>query len=87
MRIVAVAVQTNFGLVCIGRAGSDRHDDVLRGMRKVGVDTVTHGFWQGFVTDEGHYVNRVQAYAIAEKAGQIIKDIGCYQELYSEHLW
>lgn len=43
---------------------------------------------QGFVTSEGRYVNRAEAWSIAEKAGQIIdREYQTKDCLYSEDLW
>lgn len=43
---------------------------------------------QGFVDQFGKFLTRKEAYVIAKKNGQIIRDIG-YEadELYSEHLY
>jgi hypothetical protein len=41
---------------------------------------------QGFVTDTGRYVNRVEAFYLAYRAGQIISDTQG-PRLFSEDLW
>lgn len=41
---------------------------------------------QGFVTNKGRFVTRVQARKIAEKANQIISD-STFNELYSEDIY
>lgn len=41
---------------------------------------------QGFVTDEGKFVNRIEAGKIAIAAGQI-KELEVPPDLYSEDLW
>jgi hypothetical protein len=44
---------------------------------------------QGFLTDTGRFVNRVEAFYIALKAGQIINgtNSATTPKLYSEDLW
>lgn len=42
---------------------------------------------QGFVTNTGRFVGRVEALAIAKQAGQAIKKNGSKRYLYSEDLW
>ncbi|MCZ7855074.1 hypothetical protein O9X81_00430 [Agrobacterium salinitolerans] len=41
---------------------------------------------QGFITDKGRFVNRVEAFYLAHAAGQIISATNGPQ-LYSEDLW
>ena len=41
---------------------------------------------QGFVTDAGEFVDRVEGLRIAQEAGQIIEKHGAFNELYSEDL-
>lgn len=42
---------------------------------------------QGFLTSDGQYVNRVEAFYIAQKAGQLKRNTSGRPELYSEDLW
>ena len=43
---------------------------------------------QGFIDQFGNFLTREQAWAIAEKNGQIIRDVGTGKGvLYSEHLY
>jgi len=43
---------------------------------------------QGFITNKGRFVERCEAWIIAEKQGQIIRDKDlCVGTLYSEHLY
>lgn len=42
---------------------------------------------QGFLTDEGRFVDRVDARFIAEKSRQIVREVGNIYELFSENLW
>lgn len=44
---------------------------------------------QGFLTNKGRFVNRVEGFYIADRAGQIIEKSGNkgVPELYSEDMW
>lgn len=73
-----------------------RHHDVMRhtwatvGLGRVGGD-------QGFVLNDGQYVDRKRAHAVAKRAGQLIPRAGGYRcgevndrdgsDLFSEDLW
>ena len=63
-----------------------RHHNVIAkiceepGVKYVGSDSV-----QGFITSEGRFVDRQEAFAIAANAGQII--IQSNHILFSEDLW
>ena len=90
-RIVAAAINQN-GLVFHMPAPA-RHRDVIREMARCGIPIPIVGE-QGFVTDEGKFVNRTDAHMIAEAAGQLIprKDSGVpfvaqHSHLFSEDVW
>ena len=65
MKIVAAAIKTETGDILIGRS----HAEIIRsqdyGVCKGGV--------QGFVTDDGTFVDRIEAAEIAFRAGQTKK--------------
>lgn len=42
---------------------------------------------QGFIDQYGKFYDREEAWCVAEKNGQIIRDCGCPGELYSENLY
>ena len=42
---------------------------------------------QGFVDQWGVYMTRTEAWEVAKRQNQIIRDIGVDTELYSEHLY
>ena len=42
---------------------------------------------QGFLTNEGRFVNRIEAFNIAKAAGQIIHKDDLTNELYTEDMW
>ena len=86
-RVVSAANRSPCGLVvmCV------RHGcDIFYGV----VDKIyppEHEYWdweQGFVTNKYRFVTREDAWIIAEKQGQIIRDHTlCVGTLYSEHLY
>lgn len=66
-----------------------RHADVICEMQSDGVLQV--GAVQGFVTEDWRFVDRTEAYTIAEAAGQLLPLAACPSRkpgtLYSEDLW
>jgi hypothetical protein len=82
-KIVAAAIEFR-GVVCfVPRPG--RHSDVIRKMARMGVPIPINGR-EGFVTDEGQFVERRVALGIAEIAGQLLPGKG-HGELFSEDVW
>lgn len=63
-----------------------RHHDVIAYMANQGVETPIVGE-QGFITNNGRFVGRKEALAIATAAGQIITKHGNPDELFSEDVW
>lgn len=91
-RIVAAAVQ--YRGVTLSLPPPARHHTILQTMDiLVGISQdELHSSYQGFLTNEGRYVNRVEAWYIAYKADQLIHLKGDEKsfrkpELYSEDLW
>ena len=65
-----------------------RHGDIIRLMDDAGVrQRVTVKGAQGFLTDGGRFVDRREAWLIAEAAGQIIGTPTVPGMLFSEDLW
>lgn len=84
-RIIAAAV---FYGATISLPPPARHHTILQTMELVmGIDALAGGHHQGFLTDLGRYVNRVEGYYIAHRAGQLIRNTSGDPELYSEDLW
>lgn len=82
-KIVAAAIKQG-GVVCfVPRPG--RHCDVIRQMAAAGFPTPINGK-QGFLTDEGQFVERRVALGIAEIAHQLLPGKG-HGELFSEDVW
>jgi len=84
-RIVAAAVHHG---ATISLPPPARHHTILQSMDLVmGIDTTkVPPTEQGFLTDEGQFVNRVEAFYVAWKAGQFLKNADG-PELFSEDLW
>lgn len=82
--IVAAAVRHD-GLVC-SLPPPARHHDVLHMMANNGIPQDEQTV-QGFMTDSGRFVNRVEACQIADAAGQIINKTYPLYELFSEDVW
>lgn len=65
-----------------------RHSDIFEQMHQMGVHYVFGTAEQGFLTDTYRFVDRIEAKAIAIKAGQVITPIEqMYTQLFSEDLW
>lgn len=84
-KIAAAAIQ--FGAT-ISLPPPARHHTIIQAMDlEMGIDgTLAAPSTQGFITDTGRFVNRVEAYYIAFKAEQIISDTKG-PRLFSEDLW
>lgn len=85
VRIVAAAI---FHGATISLPPPARHFTVLQTMSLVmGVDAVqVLPQNEGFLTSDGRFVNRVEGYYVAWRAGQL-KDSKPVPELFSEDLW
>lgn len=90
--IVAAAIKPKSGVVCsVPRPG--RHADVIRQMAASGFPIPITGE-QGFLTNDGLFVDRYKAREIAEKAAQLIPRAGSgiphvvdHPQLFSEDVW
>lgn len=88
MKIKGVAVKFNKIMVCLPEP--KRHCDCFRFAKEtLGVkrELGAPGDNQGFYTEEGIFLNRKQAYIVAEKAGQIVNPDQGRGVLFSENLW
>ena len=86
-RVTIVAAAVFHGSV-ISLPAPARHHTILHSMDcEMGIDTTTiPPANQGFLTSEGKFVNRVEAFYIAHRAGQIGAKDG-EPRLFSEDLW
>lgn len=84
-RIVSAAIYCG-AIISLPRPA--RHGTIIATMdTTMGIDGIlAYPDRQGFITDTGRFVNRVEAYGIAWKAGQIISGSKGPQ-LFSEDLW
>lgn len=65
-----------------------RHADILHDMYILKIQYDKNAYYQGFLTNDGQFVNRYEAKEIAFKSGQIIVPIEeTYAELFSEDVW
>lgn len=91
-RIVAAAVQ--YRGITLSLQPPARHHTILQTMDiLVGISQdELHSAYQGFLTSEGRYVNRVEAYYMAYKTNQFKGELASRRnmekpELFSEDLW
>lgn len=86
-RVVAVAVL--YGSVVYGPKTGGRHGDVYREMTDMGLwpSLRVEDETQGFLTDRGRFVDRQEALALAERAGQVREKHGPVGVLFSEDVW
>jgi len=82
-RIVAAAIKQGNVICSVPAPG--RHCDVIRTMAHAGFPIPINGL-QGFLTDEGQFVERRVALGIAECARQLLPGKG-HGELFSEDVW
>lgn len=85
-RVAAAAI--NFGAI-ISLPPPARHHTIIQTMdTEMGIaGSLATPQTQGFITDKGRFVNRVEAYYIAWKAGQLLNGEKPTPQLYSEDLW
>lgn len=82
--IKAAAIKSSNGKIfSVERPG--RHHDVIALMAKLGHKKPL-GI-QGFITDKGKFVDRIEGLKIAKDNNQIIKKNGNAKMLFSEDLW
>jgi len=61
-----------------------RHADILHRFQG---EVSKNPYDQGFYTSKGRFINRQEAFKIAEKESQLIQISGAYGTLYSEDLY
>lgn len=84
-RILAPAIRYIETGEVISRPPPARHSDLLLDMQ---LEQEVHG-WRynsGFLTSRGRFVDRLEAYKVAVRAGQIAVG-GSSEVLYTEDLW
>lgn len=85
MRIVAAALK--YRDLIFTMPAPARHGHIIHQMARSDV-IHTHTATQGFITDYGVFVDRVEARKIAHEAGQMIPGRSVHStELFSEDVW
>ena len=82
MHIIAAAIKV--GDQVFHAPQPARHHHVIQVVRAAGL--TAHGGIQGFITEDGGFVDRREGASIALASGQI-KGLGWPPDLYSEDLW
>ena len=67
--------------------GKARHGDIISFLSTHGLRNVALEGEQGFLTEEGDFVNRWRAHRIAFDAGQTTRPLSQRSELFTEDLW
>jgi len=80
--VYAVAIKSDLGEV-YNIVAPARHHDVIAMMKKGGVKPKE----QGFLDDEGRFLNRQEARKVAEEAGQLLDRAIQSPDLFSEDVW
>lgn len=84
-RIVGVAIVRDG--ITYSLDAPNRHRDVIVKMVQMGVPKpVTKDAIQGFISDTGKFLDRVEALKVVEANGQNIQEI-YRSQLYSEDIW
>lgn len=83
-RITQVAIRYEGAVYSL--PSPNRHHHILLRLAQRNLDRWPISGQQGFVTSTGRFVNRNEAFMIAEKAGQLIRRHK-EGELFSEDLW
>lgn len=82
MSIVRAAIRFNGSVFSV--EPPKRHSDIIFLAIKKGHDNIAMKGEKGFITEEGGFVDRIQAAKIAKESGQIEKNV---HELYTNDLW
>lgn len=85
LRIVAAAIRTADGIIHIAERPG-RHHTIINALSRPGGRAILPDE-QGFLTNEGLFVSRGEALAIAMNAKQIVHKHHSFSELYSEDMW
>lgn len=83
MKIKAAAILQEDGSI-YSLPKPHRHPDIIIDMASKGL---RYGGQQGFILDNGEFVNRVEALKIAKAADQVIRKDDLTNQLYTEDLW
>lgn len=84
-RVVCAACISGNGVIVV----SPRHGDTLcrAGFAQIGERPLTGPGQQGFIDQWGRFMDRKEAWRVAEAAGQILYEVSSPGTLYSENLY
>lgn len=82
-RVVCAANRSPDGVIILGA----RHWDPLMREHAKALGRDYKGVEQGFIDQWRVFMTREEAWEVAVAANQIIRDVGCRGELYSENLY
>ena len=84
--IVCAAIRNSEGLII---CGARHYDSIMHSqINHSKLDWEYTRIEQGFIDQKGVFLNRKEAWVVAEESGQIIMDIiGCRGKLFSENLY
>lgn len=82
-RVVCAANRFSDGTIILGA----RHWDELMREHAMQIGRMQCGAEQGFIDQWRVFMTRKEAWSVAVEANQIIRDVGCSGELYSENLY
>lgn len=87
LRVVRAAIRTDPCDAIFSLPVPARHHDLIRVLRESGYDGPVQGDRQGFLLNDGRFVMRAAAGAIARKNGQLINDEQICSTFTSEDIW
>lgn len=82
--ILSAAIKDSDGVIW-SLPEPNRHHNIFKLMYQMNISS--YRSIEGFVDDERNFLDRNQAWIVAEKCNQIVNDIGVYGKLLTEHLW
>jgi hypothetical protein len=80
--IVCAAMRRNGLIIC----GARHFDSIMRATIKA-MGTDHRGWEQGFIDNKGAFLTRAEAWKIAIREGQIRRETGVKNKLFSENLY
>jgi hypothetical protein len=85
--IVAAAIKHKETGVAISLPRPARHHHVMHAMYDIVEKTIGGSYEQGFMTQDGVFVDRYDGFIIAQKYSQIREKHGPANYLFSEDMW
>lgn len=85
--VLIVAAAIRVGKLTLSMPPPARHGCLIHAFYNYNRKVVVPPSDQGFLTNQGQFVSREEAHRLAFMAGQIGRDAGASEELFSEDLW